>query len=204
MTNDERTESVDDAPGWTALEAGIAAVVGDIEPLHWGTNRLPDQDGIYGLNAYPLDEYWLLLTLGLSELFEKVTDDPATSGWGIELTMRVPRGANDDEMPPPWALELLNRLSGYVFSTGRVFAAGHRMDLGGPITGGQQSTLTGLAFATDPAVAQVHTPLGLVDLVAVVGITAEELGMFPEEQDASPLIARLAATNPLLLTDPSR
>jgi hypothetical protein len=36
---------------------------------------LPGQDGIYGLSAYRSDGFWLLVTLGLTELFDKVSDD---------------------------------------------------------------------------------------------------------------------------------
>jgi len=135
--------TVDEAPGWSAIEAALDGVTGDVAPLHWGTNNLPDQDGIYGMNAYALDGYWLLLTLGLSELFSKVSDDPYVSGWGIELTMRVPR-ADGIEAPPQWALNLLNKLGEYVYQSGRVVEAGHRMNPGGPITGSPGTQLTGL------------------------------------------------------------
>lgn len=43
-----------EAAGWTAIEAALAEAVGDVAPLHWGTGNLPDQDGPYGLNAYPV------------------------------------------------------------------------------------------------------------------------------------------------------
>jgi suppressor of fused len=45
----------DETPGWDAIEAAVAAVHPGVEPLHWSTATLPDQDGIYGLSAYPTD-----------------------------------------------------------------------------------------------------------------------------------------------------
>ena len=195
--------TVDEAPGWSAIEAALAGVTGDVAPLHWGTNNLPDQDGIYGMNAYALDGYWLLLTLGLSELFSKVSDDPYVSGWGIELTMRVPR-ADGIEAPPQWALNLLNKLGDYVYQSGRVVGAGHRMNPGGPITGSPGTQLTGLVFAADPQVPEVSTPFGGVALIAVVGVTAEELAAAEQDEDASGVIAALTEHDPLLITDPAR
>ncbi len=193
----------DEAPGWAAIDAALSAATGGAEPLHWATGNLPDQDGAYGLNAYPLDGHWLLITLGLSELFSKVTDDAYVSGWGIELTLRTPR-APADEAPPGWALNLLNKLGAYVYSSGRVFEPGHRMDPGGPVTGQEGTRLTGLVFAADPLVPEISTPFGGVDLIAVVGVTADELAAAREAADASDVIASLRAVDSLLVTDPAR
>lgn len=192
--------TVDEAPGWDALEAALSAVTAGAEPVHYATGNLPDQDGAYGLHAYPQDGYWLLLTLGLSELFVKVSDDPEHSGWGLELTMRVPRRAGD-EAPPSWALNLLGTLGAYVFSSGRTFSPGHRMNPGGPITGAPGTRLTGLAFAADPQVPRFTSPFGRVDLVAVFGITADELADGP---DSSGVVDAHRIANPLLVTDPER
>lgn len=193
----------DEAPGWSAIEAALVDATGGVAPLHWGTGNLPDQDGPYGLNAYERDGHWLLLTLGLSELFSKVSDDPDVSGWGIELTMRVPRSP-DDETPPTWALNLLNRLGEYVHQSGRVFAAGHRMNPGGPIAGQQATPLTGLVFAADPQVPEMSTPFGSLNLITVVGVTSDELTAAQQDEDASGVIAALAERDPLLITDPDR
>jgi hypothetical protein len=50
-----------------------------------------------------------------TELFEKVDEDPEVSGWGFELTLRLPRADTDTE-PPRWALRLLDKLGQYVYS----------------------------------------------------------------------------------------
>ncbi|MFG1643081.1 suppressor of fused domain protein [Amycolatopsis sp. NPDC049252] len=94
------------------------------------------------LSAYRDAGHWLLVTFGLTELFTKESDDTGISGWGFELTMRVPAG---DGPPAPWSLNLLRQLGGYVFSTGRVFEPGHRLNPGGPITGASDTRLTALA-----------------------------------------------------------
>lgn len=195
---DVHDDDEDDAPGWDAIEAAVARVVPAQQPLHWGTNALPGQDGIYGLSAYRVDDHWLLVTFGLTELFSKDSDDPEVSGWGLELTMRVPA---TEAQPPTWALRLLQQLGRYVFSTGRPFKDGHRMDPGGPIT--PDTRLTAVAFATDPELGTINTPNGAVQFLTVVGITADELARMKATSTAH-VLAELAATSPLLITDGGR
>jgi hypothetical protein len=190
----------EEAPGWDAIEAAVARVVPAQQPLHWGTDALPDQDDIYGLSAYRVDDHWLLVTFGLSELFGKSSDGPEVSGWGLELTMRVP--ATEDQ-PPAWALRLLQQLGRYVFSAGRPFDDGHRMDPRGPITGAPDTRLTALAFATDPGLGTIDTPHGTVRFLTVVGMTAEELARMKATSTAH-VLAELAAASPLLITDAGR
>lgn len=95
------------APGWDAIDTALRRVWPGQEPLHWGTAHLPDQDGLYGISAFRTHTTWTYVTYGLTELFTKVGDDPSTSGWGFELTMRVPA---DGPEPPRWPRALLARL----------------------------------------------------------------------------------------------
>lgn len=192
-----------DAPGWDAIENAVRnRLAHNQEPLHWSTGLLPGQDGLYGISAYQVAGAWLFLTLGLSELFDKESDDPAISGWGFELTMRIPRSGAEDQ-PPQWPLRLLNRLGSYVFSAAAPFAAGHRMAPGGPITGADNTRLTALAFAQDPELESISTPNGTVEFLEVVGITDGELAQMKATSTAA-VLEPLALQNPHLVTDPSR
>lgn len=189
------------APGWDAIEAAVARLHPSVEPLHYANMpALPDQDGIYGLHAYRLGQRWLLVTLGLTELFEKVSDDLSRSGWGIELTMLVD---GPDDAPPAWAVRLLEKLADYVDSTARPFASGHRMDPGGPITGNPADRLTAVAFTQDPQLGSITTPHGNMDFLRVVGITADELADAQATTTAA-MLADLMRMNPDLATDPTR
>ena len=103
----------EEAPGWDFIDASIAHVVRGVPPQHWGTGTgLSDQEGLWGISAYALVDHWFLVTYGLSELFTKVSDDPAVSGWGEEFTMRLHRTGDD---VPTWAVRLLARLGELVF-----------------------------------------------------------------------------------------
>jgi hypothetical protein len=196
----KRAEPVDDAaPGWDAITEALRAH-GLHDPEHLSTGHLPDQDGAYALDAYRTGDGYLLITLGLSELFGKVSDDPDVSGWGLELTMRVP---GDGDGSPQWAMNLLLKLSEYIHGQGRVLLPGHRMSPGGPITGSGDTRLTGLAFAEDPVLAPLRTPNGSVDFVTVVGITEEELERM-KQSSTEAVLTELRAADPLLVTSPSR
>jgi hypothetical protein len=187
----------DAAPGWDAIEAAVARIVPAQDPLHWGTNTLPGQDGIYGLSAYRVDQHWLLVTFGLTELFSKESDNPQISGFGFELTMRLP--AVEDQ-PPAWALRLLQQLGRYAFDSEHLLSSGDRMDPGGPITGAPDTRLTAVAFADDPQLTAIDTPHGAVRFLTVVGITPDELA----EMKATSTAEVLAGLSPLLITDPDR
>lgn len=194
------TGTDDRAPGWDAIEAAVSRVVHDPDPLHWGSNTLPDQDGIYGLSAYRSTGHWLLVTFGLTELFGKESDDAEVSGWGFELTFRVPAGT---AQPPAWAIGLLQQLGQYVFGTGRPFAEGHRVDVGGPITGASDTRLTAIAFAADPQLPTIDTPFGFARFLTLVGVTADELARM-KATTTEQVLTELASHSPWLVTDPHR
>lgn len=143
-----------------------------------------------------------MVTFGLSDLFEKTSGDPDVSGWGFELTMRVPRGSADSG-PPPWVVNLLTQLAEYVYRSGSTFADGHRMSPGSLVTDRPDTAIANLAFVTDPQLGEITTPFGTVTLLTVVGITDDELAR-AKASSTSAVIAALAATSPLLVTDTAR
>jgi hypothetical protein len=191
----------DVAPGWDAIQSALAQVFPGQDPLHWGTSLQPGQDGVYGVSAYRGDGWWLLITFGLTELFGKSKDDADVSGWGFELTMRVP--AEREIAPPTWSLNLLSKLGQYVYTEEAPVAVGHRMDLGGPITGTDDTRLTALAVAADPQLAGIQTPNGSVAFLTLVGITANELAQMKISTTAE-VLDEYAVRSPLLITDPNR
>jgi Suppressor of fused protein (SUFU) len=55
------------------------------------------------------------------------------SGWGFELTMRVPRGAEPDA--PLWPFIVLNEPAKHVNTNAVLLEEGHRIDLRSPVGG---------------------------------------------------------------------
>ena len=189
----------DEAPGWDAIDAAVNTVVADRDPFHVRFGNLPGR-GLYGLSAFRADGHWLLVTYGMTDLFERESDDQQINGWGYELTMRVPR---DSEQPPQWTIRLLERLCDYTWTHGKPFASGHRMEPGGPITGRDDTRLRTLAFTRDPELPAIQSPFGTAQFLTVVGITADELARMKSTRTAA-VLAELAIGSRLLNTDPFR
>jgi hypothetical protein len=193
------TKTRQDSPGWLAIDQAVEKSLPGAEPLHWGTEHLPDE-GVYGINAFRASDYWLYVTYGLTELFGKTSADPDTSGWGFELTMRIPLRI---EAPPNWPSRLLKSLADYVYGTGTPFTAADRFDPGGPLTGEDNTLLTAVAFDVDPKLAPTSSPHGRIAFLTVVGITQQEYAAM-RRSSALVVLDRIRASNPLLLTDDRR
>lgn len=167
------------APGWAAIDAACQRLYGRQVP-HQFTSQSPyEPDSQSPLPAISVWEgrnpaHWHYVTYGLSELFEKTSPDPEISGLGFELTMRTPRG-DDEERPPTWPLRALQALGAYALRARGGFDTGHRADLGGPIAPGVDTALSALVFVPDPLLGKITGPFGSLLFLQVIGVTADEL-----------------------------
>lgn len=147
-----------DDPGLAAAAAYADRIVGGPPRQVFSPHRAAvDQVRLYALEDPP---GWLLVTLGLADL-------------GFELTLCLPRAGlpRTDEVLPTWAVDLLVSLAAYARRSGHGFAAGHQVDLRGPIKLGSDSAITAAAVASDPALGR----LGQVEFLQLVGLTGDEL-----------------------------
>lgn len=193
-----------DSPGWDAIDAALAKIYGDQEPSHYGTIikwRLGGNDPLDGMSAYKRNDHWHYVSYGLTELYEKESDDPDASGYGFELTFRLK--CTPGEAPPVWPMSLMQNLARYVFQTGNVFAAGHHVNANGPIAAEEITKLTAILFTEDPELKTIATPHGDVAFLQMVGITGDELEAV-QAWNSSKLATMLASANPLWLTDLER
>jgi suppressor of fused len=189
----------EEAPGWDSIDAAFAKAYPRVEPHHVAP-ALPVALGgtLEGISAYAATNRWHFVTYGLTELYEKESNDPEVSGWGYELTLITPPAKE----PPAWAFELLLALAGQTQELGTLFDVGHRVDAGRDITGGG-SPLTAIAFCDDQVVVPSEFPFGRYRFLQLVGITAAELA----EMQASSTqhgFDRLRERDELLRTDPRR
>ncbi len=190
-------------PGTAAIDAALAAIHGAVEPDRYASPAvaLGGDGAIEQVAVYRVEQprHWHLVSYGLSELHEKRSGDPSTSGAGFELTFRVARG--DEEDAPAWAIDLVQTLASYVHASGRGFAAGQQLDLQGPLTADDATQLRAVVFTRDPQLGRIDTPHGTVEFLQLVGITLDELAAI---RAGKPLLADRAAVNPLHLTDVAR
>ena len=170
----------------------------DQEPVHRGlTPGVAFGSPLQGVSAYRGALWWYFVTYGLTELFAKESEDNEWSGWGYELTMRAPLGAQ----PPEWPWGVLVSLAKLTRSGQAQFGAGHRLQTGYPLAG-LRTRLTAIAFTLDPELGAIQTPHGRVEFLLAVGITTQELDRMKTTSTA----AVLGELDPLtrLVTDPYR
>lgn len=204
------------APGWAALDRALGRVYPGQTPHQFASQRAYDLEGQAPLPAISVYEgqapaHWHLVSYGLTELFEKSSPDPEHSGFGFELTLRLPRG-EDEAAPPGWAIQLLQALGHYVLSGHGPLDSGHVIDLGGPLAPPQRegegpprpSALEGVVCVPDPQLGKIETPFGSVLFLQLFGLTRDELepmGQWPLERKVG-LVTE--AYPPLAITDPAR
>lgn len=200
------------ALGWDAITRAFETVYpGQDNPVHVAPSISPMYDlsenaaVLFGMSAYDAGAYWHLVSYGLSELFEKESDDPEVSGFGCELTVRVPKSAS--ERPPQICFSFLEAMA-------RAIVAGHDLEPGhtvstGPFTGVPDDGLDALLVVADPALPEaIDTPHGSVRFLLLLGVEnavrEEVLAAYDAGGGAvgweQPIVARLREGNPNLVT----
>jgi len=168
----------DEAPGWAAIDEALAKLYGDQKPSHFAPEVPPSLGGDYpfeGVSIYRSDAggpHWHAVTYGLTELHKKESDNKKDSGWGFELTVRIPRVEGENAITV--VNQILEPIGQYVWRTGNWFEHGHRipMSFQSKMPG---ATLGALAFCLDPELGSIDTVHGQVRFLQAVGITEDEL-----------------------------
>jgi suppressor of fused-like protein len=188
-------------PGALAIDRRVARIDGGREVHRYhpsAPHRFQGRGPLKAVTLHRLSapDHWHLVTYGLSELDVKESDDPEQSGWGFELTMRL---AASSDVEPTWAVDLLTNLAAYVWTTDHGFAAGHHVDLRGPIRLDGKSELTAAVMVVDPKLGRMRGPFGRVAFLQVVALTADELELC-RSWSTDGVVGALAAKDPLLIT----
>jgi len=194
-----------DAPGWHALDRFLGQRYGDQLPHQFTSRTAYNFDSESPLPAISVYEaanplHWHYVSYGFSELFETSSPDEVLSGFGLELTLRIPR-APTQHRPPVWGLRLLQGLARYVFTQKAPFDTGHRADLGSPLA--PKSALKALACIPDPELGNIQTPFGKLLFLQVVGLTTAEYEAM-KTLGYEDVVLLLAEIDRLGLTDPAR
>jgi hypothetical protein len=201
-----------EAPGWDAIDRWVSGKFPGQTPHQFTSKTAYELDSASPLPAITVwrtasPPGWIYVTYGLSELFEKTSNDPDVSGFGFELTFRLP--ARDDESAPPvWPLRLLQSLGHHVLATRQGFDSGHAMNLGGSIVppnsdGPRECMLGGLVCVPDPSLGKVTTIHGTLLFLRLYGVTIDELAVLGP-LELGPLVACVAELETMAITDPSR
>lgn len=201
-----------EAPGWDAIDRWVGGKLPSTSAPHQFTSRTPYEldkpSPLPAITVWPTREPpgWLYVTYGLSELFEKSSNDPHVSGFGFELTLRIPRG--DEDTPPRWPLRLLHALGHHVLTHGKGFDSGHTMNLGGPIVppgadGPRECALVGFACVPDPLLGKIETVNGSLLFLRLFGLAADELDVLTQ-LELAPLVGCVGELDGHVVTDVGR
>ena len=182
-SENEEQEITDEEPGpeplgWDFIDEIFGKIYKNAEPLHYGNISPFGEKKLKGISVYDVkgkNPHWHFVTYGLSELYEKESDNLEKSGYGIELTLRLAKEESETEVPN-WAVNFLNNLANYIFKTGNVFNEGHYLNTNGPIAANSNTNLKAVVFFRDAELNEVYkSPNGSLKFLQVTGITYDEL-----------------------------
>ena len=151
------------------------------EPKHYGTiisYRLGGNDPLDGISIYDGGDYWHFITYGMSELYEKESENGDISGFGMEFTFKLAKADYEDEEAEISCLcGILQAIARLSYSNGEVFNAYEYLYTGQKegIDIKQKSNITGFITISDPCLKTISTPNGSVAFVEFIGVTDTEL-----------------------------
>lgn len=170
------------ACGWDAIEMEAKRIYPDQDnPKHYATLikwKFGGSDPLDGVSVYDAGDYWHFVTYGLSELYEKESDDKEWSGYGMEFTFKLKKGCYiDEEQEIKCVCALLQQIAEITFTSGEIFNAYEYLYTGQTegIDARQISNITGFITIPDTKFSTLDTENGRVDFVEFIGVTNNEL-----------------------------
>lgn len=175
--------------GWDAITNACEKIYPDQKsPKHYGTLikwAFGGPDPLDGISVYDAGECWHFVTYGLSELYEKETDDQEYSGYGMEFTFKLKKlNVENEEDEIKNICHILQVISRSTFETGEIFkpyeyiytGQTNGIDLNG------KSNIVGFITIPDTKLDAMDTPNGKVEFVEFIGITEAELEKVKTQQ----------------------
>ena len=171
-----------EAQGWDFIDAVFDKLYPNQKnPKHYAPKvswNLGGNEPLDGISVYDGGEYWHFITYGLSELYEKVSDDKEYSGYGMEFTFKLKKDTQiDDEKEILNICNYLQAIARITFTNGTLFEQYQSLSLGKNIgiDANNKSKITDFIMVPDSKCPGMNTPYGRVDFVCFVGVTNSEI-----------------------------
>ena len=168
--------------GWDAITAEFERIYpGQTKPKHYATilpMRIGGTNVLQGISIYDGGDYWHFVTYGLTELYDKESDDAEYSGFGMEFTFKLKKYDYENEQGElNNIMNILNWLANMTATKGEIFQNCEYIYTGQTegIDAYQKSNLTGFICINDPSVNTLHTENGIVEFIEFIGMTDAEL-----------------------------
>ena len=167
--------------GWKAIEAACLKMYpGQTNPKHYGTIiswRFGGNDPLDGISIYDGGDYYHFVTFGLSEIYEKESENKEYSGFGFELTVKLKKdGLDDEESSIRGMCGILQAIARLTFNNGEIFRPDEYIYTG-KTTGmdpAGKSLITGFITQLD-SLGEIESPNGKLQFVELIGVTDAEL-----------------------------
>lgn len=198
--NKKETNKIN-AQGWDAITKECERnYPNQTNPKHYGTLinwKLGGNDPLEGISIYDGGDYWHFVTYGLSELYEKESEDKEWSGYGMEFTFKLKK-ANyaDEEQEIKCICGLLQQIARITFENGEIFNPFEYLYTGQTegIDSRQISNITGFITIPDTKFQTLNTKNGRVDFVEFIGVTNNELlALKNRELDVKALYSKIGS-----------
>lgn len=188
------------AYGWDAITAEFERVYPEqTNPKHYGTVvswELGGNDPLDGISIYDGGDYWHFVTYGLTELYEKESEDTEYSGFGYEMTFKLKKEQYEDEEAEIRCIcGILQTIARITFNKGEIFNPYEYIYTGQTqgIDVGQRSNITGFICVPDTTVNTIQTTFGEVSFLELVGMTDAELKTLNTTQSVKDIYAKLGS-----------
>lgn len=168
--------------GWDAITKEFNRLYPNQDnPKHYGTLinwEFGGNDPLRGISIYDSGDSWHFVTYGLTELYEKVSENKDVSGFGMEFTFRLKKDYSEkEESEIKCICGILQSIARLTLVNKEIFKP-YEYLYSGQTTGidaNQKSNITGFITIPDVKANEIDTPNGKVIFVEFVGVTDREL-----------------------------
>lgn len=175
--------------GWDAITRAFEKHYPEqTDPLHYApiiSWRLGGEDPLDGISVYDGGDYYHFVTYGLSELYDKESEDFDYSGYGFELTLKLKKSSlKNKEEELNCICGILQTLGRITFENGDIFQPFEYIYTGQKTGMDSQSLSNITGFVTIPdEISEINTPNGLLQFVQLVGMTDAELKIIVDKKN---------------------
>lgn len=181
LENEHQPQPELTAAGWDAITQECERVYPDQpNPRHYAALikwMLGGKDPLDGISVYDGGSYWHFVTYGLSELYQKESEDPNVSGYGMEFTLKLEKDGDNEEQELMCICGILQEIARLTFTQGELFLPYEYLYTGQTqgVDAQARSNITGFITLPDVDLHPIRTPNGRVEFVEFVGVTNGEL-----------------------------
>ena len=167
--------------GWDAITEECERKYKGQNPQHFGTLikwNFGGNDPLDGISVYDGGDYFHFVTYGLSELYEKESENKDISGYGMEFTFKLKKdNYENEEAELKCICNILQSIARLTFTKGEIFKSYEFLYTGQTqgIDAKMKSNITGFITIPDTVFNPIDTPNGKLIFVEFIGVTNDEL-----------------------------